>query len=268
MNSTDASGAIQPEGTANIEDEMAAAEAELKAAQARLDELKAKAVQNDPAPQPSPEAPSSEAPALSPEVSPSEAPALSPEASSSEVSPSEDPSPSPEGPVSSPESSSPEAPAPSPESSAQHSAAAQNGAPYQPPMPQGYGAYQQGQPYQQPTCSYQQPAYTYQQPNQPPYNQPSHGQSAYVPPVAYSKDHVAAGLLAIFLGALGIHKFYMGYNTAGFIMLAVTVAGSILTLGIAAAVMGIIGIVEGILYLTKSQTEFEQIYVFNKKDWF
>ncbi len=121
------------------------------------------------------------------------------------------------------------------------------------------------QPYQQPSYAYtyQQQAYTYQQPTQAPSNQ-----SAYAQPSTYSKDHVAAGLLAIFLGALGIHKFYLGYNTPGFIMLAITVAGSVLTLGLACVVMEIIAIIEGIMYLTKSQTEFEQMYVFNKKEWF
>ena len=92
-------------------------------------------------------------------------------------------------------------------------------------------------------------------------------QQPYAPVVA-SKDHVAAGLLAIFLGSLGIHKFYLGYNSAGFIMLAVTILGGLITFGLAAAVMGIIAFIEGILYLVKSQSEFEQIYVFNKREWF
>lgn len=83
-----------------------------------------------------------------------------------------------------------------------------------------------------------------------------------------TKDHVAAGLLAIFLGGLGIHKFYLGYNTAGFIMLAVTVLGSIVSLGLAGAVVWVISIVEGIIYLTKSQTEFDNMYVYNQKEWF
>lgn len=82
------------------------------------------------------------------------------------------------------------------------------------------------------------------------------------------KDHVAAALLAIFLGAFGVHKFYLGYNQAGFIMLAVTVIGSMFTLGLAAAVMHVIAIVEGIIYLFKSQTEFDQVYVFNQREWF
>lgn len=82
------------------------------------------------------------------------------------------------------------------------------------------------------------------------------------------KDHVSAGLLAIFLGAFGMHKFYLGCNNAGFIMLAVSIIGSLLTLGIAAAVIWLIAIIEGIGYLTKSQTEFDRIYVLNQRDWF
>lgn len=82
------------------------------------------------------------------------------------------------------------------------------------------------------------------------------------------KDHVAAALLAIFLGALGIHKFYLGYNRAAFIMLGVSVVGSLVTLGIAGGVMAVIAIVEGVMYLVKSQSEFEEIYVFGKREWF
>ena len=44
--------------------------------------------------------------------------------------------------------------------------------------------------------------------------------------------------------------------------------GSIFSLGIAGLAMVVISIVEGVLYLSKSQTEFEQVYVFNKKEWF
>lgn len=89
-------------------------------------------------------------------------------------------------------------------------------------------------------------------------------QGSYVP----SKDYVAAGLLAIFLGSLGIHKFYLGYNSTGFIMLAVTVVGSAFTLGVAGGVMGVIGIIEGIMYLTQGQQRFDRTYVQNRREWF
>ena len=63
-------------------------------------------------------------------------------------------------------------------------------------------------------------------------------------------------------------KFYLGCNQAGFIMLAVSIIGGILTLGLAAAVIELIAIIEGIVYLTKSQTEFDRIYVLHQRDWF
>lgn len=94
------------------------------------------------------------------------------------------------------------------------------------------------------------------------YQQPMYGQPIAAPPTEKSK--VAAGLLGIFLGALGIHKFYLGYTKAGVIMLLV----SLLTLGIGAIVMDIIGIIEGILYLTKNDWEFYNTYVVGEKDWF
>jgi len=79
-----------------------------------------------------------------------------------------------------------------------------------------------------------------------------------------SNKKLAAGLLAIFLGSFGVHKFVLGYNTAGLIMLLVTV----LTCGIAGFVMGVIGIIEGIIYLTKTPEEFESTYIQNSKEWF
>ena len=75
---------------------------------------------------------------------------------------------------------------------------------------------------------------------------------------------IVVGILGIILGALGIHKFILGYNTEGIIMLLV----SLLTCGIGSPVMGVIGLVEGIIYLTKTDEEFEQIYMENKKGWF
>ena len=83
-----------------------------------------------------------------------------------------------------------------------------------------------------------------------------------------SKSNIAAGLFGIFLGSLGIHKFYLGYNKEGVIMLLVSVLGGIATCGVAASVMHIIGIIEGIIYLTKSEEEFDRIYVRGQHTWF
>ena len=81
---------------------------------------------------------------------------------------------------------------------------------------------------------------------------------------AGAEKKIAAGICGILLGALGIHKFILGYTKEGLIMLLVT----ILTLGILGSVMAIIGLIEGIIYLTKSDEEFVRIYVQGRKGWF
>tara|TARA_R110002051_G_scaffold120997_3_gene194178 strand:+ start:19274 stop:19714 length:441 start_codon:yes stop_codon:yes gene_type:complete len=76
-----------------------------------------------------------------------------------------------------------------------------------------------------------------------------------------------AGLLAIFLGWLGIHKFILGYKTEGIIMLVIGVVGWFFC-GIPTTVVWVVGVVEGIIYLTKSDEEFYETYQANKKPWF
>jgi TM2 domain-containing membrane protein YozV len=66
------------------------------------------------------------------------------------------------------------------------------------------------------------------------------------------------------VGGLGIHKFVLGYTTEGLIMLLVTV----LTCGIGGIIFTPIGLVEGILYLVKSDEEFVKTYIQNKRGWF
>ena len=85
-----------------------------------------------------------------------------------------------------------------------------------------------------------------------------------VPKSAEDSKRVLAGILAIILGPFGVHKFILGYTTQGIILLASTVV----TCGIGAAVTSIIGLIEGIIYLTKSDEEFVYMYQTNKKDWF
>ena len=82
-----------------------------------------------------------------------------------------------------------------------------------------------------------------------------------------SSKKIAAALFAFFLGAFGAHKFYLGYTKQGVIMLLVFVFGFIL-LGLPSMVIGVIAFVEFILYLVKSDEEFEQIYVIGRKPWF
>jgi TM2 domain-containing membrane protein YozV len=64
------------------------------------------------------------------------------------------------------------------------------------------------------------------------------------------KDKVVAGILAILLGGLGLHKFYLGKTGQGVIYLCFFWTG----------IPAILGLIEGILYLTKSDEEFQQRY--------
>lgn len=93
-----------------------------------------------------------------------------------------------------------------------------------------------------------------QPPNQPAPRQPVNG----------SDKKILAGILGILLGGLGIHKFVLGYTKEGIIMLLI----SVLTCGFGAIVISVIGLVEGIIYLTKSDDEFVKTYVENSKGWF
>ena len=79
-----------------------------------------------------------------------------------------------------------------------------------------------------------------------------------------SNKKLAAGLTGIFLGAFGVHKFILGYTKAAVIMLVV----SLLTCGVGYFVFQVIGIIEGVIYLTKSNAEFEAEYLDGQKDWF
>jgi TM2 domain-containing membrane protein YozV len=111
-------------------------------------------------------------------------------------------------------------------------------------------------------------------------------QAAAVPPAApqpagdlsaseIQSKKLASGLLGILVGGLGIHKFYLGYQQEGIVLLLVTVlvggVGGFVTCGLLLPVAGVtwvIGLVEGILYLTKTDDEFANTYLRNKRPWF
>lgn len=59
------------------------------------------------------------------------------------------------------------------------------------------------------------------------------------------KSKLAAGLLGIFLGSLGIHNFYLGNTGKAVAQLLIT----LLTCGAGATVSGIWGLIEGIMIL-------------------
>lgn len=75
-----------------------------------------------------------------------------------------------------------------------------------------------------------------------------------------SSERVIAGVLALVLGSIGVHKFYLGYTAAGFIQLGLT----ILTCGAAK----VIPLAEGIIYLSRSDQEFIKTYQKNRREWF
>ena len=79
-------------------------------------------------------------------------------------------------------------------------------------------------------------------------------------PIPGAEKKVPAAILGILLGSFGVHKFYLGYTTAGIIQLVATIC----TCGLA----GVIGLIEGIIYLTKPDAEFVRTYVQGKKEWF
>lgn len=79
-----------------------------------------------------------------------------------------------------------------------------------------------------------------------------------------ASNKVAAGVCGILLGSLGVHKFILGYTAAGLIMLLVT----LLSCFVLSPIMSIIGLIEGIIYLCKSDDEFVRTYVDGRREWF
>ena len=69
---------------------------------------------------------------------------------------------------------------------------------------------------------------------------------------------IPAGICAILVGSFGVHKFILGYTTEGIIQLVLGFCG----------IGGILGIIEGIIYLTKSDEEFVRTYIQGRKGWF
>lgn len=75
-----------------------------------------------------------------------------------------------------------------------------------------------------------------------------------------AEKKIIAGICGILLGGWGVHKFILGYTKEGNITLALF----FLTCGLT----WILGLIEGIIYLTKTDQEFVDTYITNKKNWF
>ena len=81
------------------------------------------------------------------------------------------------------------------------------------------------------------------------------------------KNKLVAGLLALFAGTFGLHKFYLGYNGAGAVMLLSTLFGFIL-LWIPTMIVALVALIEAVIYLTRSDEQFHETYELGRKPWF
>jgi len=80
------------------------------------------------------------------------------------------------------------------------------------------------------------------------------------PSLPQESKRVLAGVLGIVLGGLGLNRFVLGDTTGGILRIVIT----IVTCGAG----HLIGFIEGIIYLTKTDAEFVQMYQVEKKAWF
>lgn len=108
-----------------------------------------------------------------------------------------------------------------------------------------YGQAQYGQPQPGYSQQYGQFGYDQQAYRQMPGYQPQPQQPAYYP---QPKSKLAAGLLGIFLGALGVHNFYLGYTGKAVAQLLLTLVGWVL-FGLGPVVAWVWGLIESILIL-------------------
>lgn len=70
------------------------------------------------------------------------------------------------------------------------------------------------------------------------------------------KSKVTAGILAILIGACGVHRFYLGHSKAG---------GLYILLGICTGLSGVLGLIDGVMYLMATDEEFQTKFVQNDK---
>jgi TM2 domain-containing membrane protein YozV len=78
-------------------------------------------------------------------------------------------------------------------------------------------------------------------------------------PYGEENKKILAGVLGIVIGGLGIHKFILGYTKEGVFQIL---------LNFLCGLGSIIGLIEGIIYLTKSDAEFYETYQKGFRPWF
>ena len=74
---------------------------------------------------------------------------------------------------------------------------------------------------------------------------------------ATESKRITAGVLALLVGWTGAHKFYLGYTTTGILQIFASICSC-----------GVINLIEGIIYLTKSDADFIATYQVGQKEWF
>lgn len=82
----------------------------------------------------------------------------------------------------------------------------------------------------------------------------------------HEKKQIMAATLALLFGALGAHKFYLGYNTQGTIMLLMGTLGWFFLVPPFASLL--IGLIEAVIYFRKSEQEFYDTYEAKQRAWF
>lgn len=99
------------------------------------------------------------------------------------------------------------------------------------------------------------------------YPDPAPSAAAVATALLGHKNRIVAGLLAFFVGSFGIHKFYLGYNGAGIIMLICSLLGWVL-LWIPTAIVALIALIEAVIYFTRSDAQFHDTYEVGRRPWF
>jgi TM2 domain-containing membrane protein YozV/DNA-directed RNA polymerase subunit RPC12/RpoP len=85
-------------------------------------------------------------------------------------------------------------------------------------------------------------------------------------PTIFKHSRITLAIIAFILGALGIHKFMMGFPKEGLMMIGVCIFCAPFFIGLIA--MTVVGIIEGAIYIGMDDDEFHQKYEVERADWF
>ena len=86
----------------------------------------------------------------------------------------------------------------------------------------------------------------------------------YASIASVSRSRVTASLFAILLGWIGLHKFYLGHTGKGIIL----ILAGVFTFGAGLLITVPLTIIEGLIYLSKSDEDFNRIYGQESRGWF